>query len=260
MRQLALLLLLALTCDDAHAAWSPPANPNPQLILNEAQADATGGRYADALARHMWFHEHALEVEPAMAGVRLSFALLYWHRLGDQYPPAKAKMVEYRDRARDDVLAGRNVRQAFMDLDALNKELGQRAASAEVFRQLDQRYPQLAPETFRSASPSLVLTKSYDLLAKYAKPPEDYARMVADFRSTRAMSSDPAVAAGNQLNNYAERSFATRVMTLVAVLVLAERGGEAKEIAASARAEWNSAWFAAGLDDALKGVVPPPWP
>jgi len=43
------------------AAWTPPENPNPQQILSEAQSDAKAGRYEDALAKHVWFHENALK-------------------------------------------------------------------------------------------------------------------------------------------------------------------------------------------------------
>src|SRR5688572_11688303 len=56
----------------AKAAWSPPANPDPHVILREAKADTQAGRYEEALAKHVWFHSHALEIEPALYGVRLS--------------------------------------------------------------------------------------------------------------------------------------------------------------------------------------------
>lgn len=34
----------------------------------------------------VWFHEHALEVDRAYRGVRLSFALAFWLELAEQYP------------------------------------------------------------------------------------------------------------------------------------------------------------------------------
>jgi hypothetical protein len=79
------------------AQWAPPANPDPDKILNGAQDDAQAGRYADALAKHVWFHENALKYQPALYGVRLSFALSYWAQLGDAYPPALEKLKSIRD-------------------------------------------------------------------------------------------------------------------------------------------------------------------
>lgn len=46
------------------------------------------GDFAGALAKHVWFHEHALDVDPACSGVRLSFALGSWLQLGRKYPLA----------------------------------------------------------------------------------------------------------------------------------------------------------------------------
>ena len=43
-------------------------------------------------------------------------------------------------------------------------------------------------------------------------------------------------------------------------LTVNDRKKEAEEIAASARAEWDDSSFHAGLEKALEGVVPDPWP
>ena len=84
-------IVLTLTTTSAVGDWTPPSNPNPDKILREAQDDARAGRYPDALAKHVWFHENALTYAPAMYGVRLSFALSYWVNLGNLYPPARTK-------------------------------------------------------------------------------------------------------------------------------------------------------------------------
>src|SRR5687768_8592736 len=47
------------------------------------------GKYNEALARHIWFHNHILEYDIAWAGVRLSYALNDWKKLGNKYEPAK---------------------------------------------------------------------------------------------------------------------------------------------------------------------------
>ena len=66
--------------------WSVPKNPDPEAILSEAIADRKAGLYKTALAKHIWFHENALSIQPSQYGVRLSFAISYWLDLGGGVP------------------------------------------------------------------------------------------------------------------------------------------------------------------------------
>ena len=91
------LLSLFLAVAVARAEWTPPAKPDPSKILQEAARDVTAQRYEEALEKHVWYHENALKIEPAQYGVRLSFALSAWHRLGLVYPPALEKLTSIRD-------------------------------------------------------------------------------------------------------------------------------------------------------------------
>ena len=79
--------------------WGPGMNPDPSAILHEARADRRAGRFADALTKHVWFHENALKYVPSLSGVRLSFALTYWMELGAVYPAALRKLKRIRDDA-----------------------------------------------------------------------------------------------------------------------------------------------------------------
>jgi hypothetical protein len=77
--------------------WQPEGEADPNQILNQARADALAGRYEEALAKYLWFHHHALEIRPSLAGVRLSYALQEWRRLGEFYPPAWEALETVRD-------------------------------------------------------------------------------------------------------------------------------------------------------------------
>ena len=55
--QMALAFIMAIAV--ARADWTPPQNPNPDEILEEARADTEAGRYEDALAKHVWLHLNA---------------------------------------------------------------------------------------------------------------------------------------------------------------------------------------------------------
>ena len=54
------LLSLASTLAALAPEWSPPPNPDPEVILEEARADAAAGRNEDALAKYVWFHNNAV--------------------------------------------------------------------------------------------------------------------------------------------------------------------------------------------------------
>jgi hypothetical protein len=49
-----------------------------QKYLADTQEMVRQGKHQEALDRFIWFHEHALENDRGMTGVRLSFALSYW--------------------------------------------------------------------------------------------------------------------------------------------------------------------------------------
>jgi hypothetical protein len=248
MRFVMLFILLGVTpllADD----WTPPKNPDPQAILQEARADTRAKRYKIALAKHVWFHEYALIIEPALYGVRLSFALSDWLELAEKYPPALAKLKKIRDAARRNVMAGKNVRESFHDMASINYHLGEQSATKKTFEALDQKNPKTAEEVFDLAQPSLVIGKAYALIFKYISPKEDFAKMVAEYLRWKKLDQE-----------FANKRFANASTTLVAILVLNDCKKEAEEIAASARAEWDDSSFHAALEEALKGVVPDPWP
>ena len=248
------VLSSSLYADD----WTPPKNPNPDAILDEAQADTRAGRYETALAKYVWFHENSLSIEPALYGVRLSFALSYWLELAKQYPPALAKLKEIRDEAKRNVVAGKNVRESFHDMESINDHLNEQSATKTVFEAIDKKNPKVANEVFDLAQPSLIKGKAYALIGKYISPKTDFARMKERYRQLKKLADDPQFSASDL--NFAHKQFANDTTTLVAILTVNDRKEEAEEIAASARAEWGDDLFHADLEKALKGVVPDPSP
>src|SRR5689334_9527822 len=68
-----------------------------QQYLTDTKRMVKEGKYKEALDRYIWFHEHALEHDSAMMGVRLSFALSDWKSLADVYPPAMNALKETRE-------------------------------------------------------------------------------------------------------------------------------------------------------------------
>ena len=253
-----LYLLVLVSASFSDDDWSPPENPNPTAILQEARDDAQAKNYEIALAKHVWYHENALAIEPAQYGVRLSFALSYWAELAKDYPPALTKMKEIRNQEKKNLMEGKNVRDSFHAMSAFNQQLDEQTETKQVFEILDQKHPKIAKQVFDLAKSSLVHAKAYPLFAKYVSPKDDLARMIENFRQLKDLASEGPMR-GRSIQ-FAKKNFVHNVTTLVAILAVTDRKSEAKEIADSARGEWDDSSFHDALDKALEGIVPDPWP
>jgi len=245
--------------------WTPPKNPNPDLILREAQADARAKRYETALAKHVWFHKHALEYQPSQAGVRLSFALSYWLALGEAYPPALDALKEIREETQRRVTPreGRKVRfEDFHDLASLNREFGEEKKTVAAFKLIDQADPKMAKRVFGVSQPALIKAKEYELCGKYIDVDKSVKQVAESYRRMRQLANDPRF--GVSLRDHATKSYLNEAATLVAILAVNDRLEDAADaVAVLKHAEGDDAFqaeLATALDDALDGMVPEPWP
>lgn len=256
----AILLLVAITTTSVTAEdWTPPADPNPTVILSEARADTRAGRYETALAKHVWIHENAVKISPSMYGVRLSFALAGWRELTELYPPALAKLKAFRDEAKKNVLQGHEVRTSFHEMDSINDQLGDHDATVSVFQTLVAKNPKAAQSVFQLAKPSLVLAKEYALLKQYVRPMRDLASMRRKYDDRNKKLTDETRFHEQQLE-FATKKFINDATTLVAILAVSGQQGEAATIATAARSALDDAAFHKSLEKALEGEFPEPWP
>ena len=265
---LILAFLLTATSQKAFANWDPGKNPDAQKILNEAVADARAGRYANALEKHVWFHENALKYAPAMYGVRLSFALSYWVQLGGKYPPALEKLREIRDATEagfrtstEQSQSTDSLRHQFDDFESINRELGETAKTTEMFTWLDSSHPGVAAATYDMAEPALIQSKAYKLAGKYLDPDKALAKAIrhrdATLRAMGAFSGNSSRI--DDLKRMGEGLFARSVGRIVALLTVNERGDEAARISAEARKASHDDQLDQELAKALKGEFPQ-WP
>ena len=140
--------------------------------LNSARQATVEGRYEDALAEFVWFHDHALEEDAALYGVRLSFALAYWMELAEVYPIAKQVLIETRDRKATALIHGEGNRDTFHDVDSINEALGCSAHTYTLFVQLTSSNPSLAESCSKSALPAIVYAGDFALASRYLPEPE----------------------------------------------------------------------------------------
>ena len=137
----------------AHA--TVPSGSDPRAVLDRAGEDASAGRFAEALAGFVWFHEHAVGIDPAWTGVRRSFALGDWHDLALKYPPALDAMRAARDAAEVRFDAAGEA-SAFRDLAALNEHLGEPDRAVRRFLRTAAADPAGAARLYRTAEPLLI--------------------------------------------------------------------------------------------------------
>lgn len=258
MMRALLALLLALTAVQAPAQWTPPPAPDPSAILEEASTDVRAGRYADALAKHLWFHRNALSYRPSLYGVRLSFALSEWRELAERYSPALEALRGVRDESAARLKAGTGSRGDFHDLSSINENLGVEKETAELFAWLDLNRPGLAKQAYGIAQRALVMTRNYALCGKYLDPAGETERMLELHGHHERMIARSRF--GEEMRAFARQSLANNAATLVALLVVNERPAEADEVMAAVLKAVPDEDLRAALGKARKGSVPAPWP
>jgi hypothetical protein len=233
-------------------------NPDPHKILDQARADAEAGKYADALAEHVWFFQNALKYDQGLYGVRLSFALSDWVELGKAYPPALDKLIAFRDGAEANVRKKATVRGNFHDFVSINKELKEESKTVSLFVWLDSNQPDSAREVFDLAEPALVTSREFRLCNKYIDSDAAYERALADYRRTVKIARDPKF--GKEMNDFANDEFKNETTMLIALLVVNGRKPEAEQIVDKISKEPNLPGFKREIQKALNGEIPPPWP
>jgi hypothetical protein len=211
--------------------------------LDRAAAARREGRYAEALEHHRWFHENAPAEDPALRGVRLSFALSDWGRLGELYPPARDALVAARDEARERVLSGASGRDAVADVAAIDEELGDEHLTHELFRRLDAEDPELARDCGRIAFPLLAARGDHELARRYLDPDalvRWYGRLFADSLAVEPRPRPPGPP-GRTHREYAVRHHADRVGLVLGVLAAAGEHDVARRVREQALAAVDDA-------------------
>jgi serine/threonine protein kinase/uncharacterized membrane protein len=148
--------------------WSPTLAPGEKPDVNKIWNDAKDlmeqGQYEEALQRHLWYFNHALEYDQGQTGVRLSFALSQWVELGRRYPKAEAALLDIRDRDAQRLASGQGYANLFSDVHSINRYLGQDDATLALFKRMRETDPKLAGECYYYAEDLLLQKGEYQLL------------------------------------------------------------------------------------------------
>jgi hypothetical protein len=239
----------------AESAWTPPADPDPHAILNEAQADRAAQRYEDALAKHLWVHRESTKHRPAFVGVRGSYAIGDWWRLATRYPPAMDALLKARADAAHDVITQRDVRDGFGDVAAIDRELNDWSETYRLFLLIESRDEAQARKLQSTAQEALIEMKDFVRAAKYLDVGQ-VLRRILDMKKDFARMSERSPGMAAQV---ASRFVLHKVEMTTAVLVLGGRAEEARAFAAKVRLEFPDAEASAAIARGLEGRLPEPF-
>jgi hypothetical protein len=139
--------------------------------LSEARRLADEGDYPGSLKLHVWFHTNALAVQPSYYGVRLSFALADWIRLGEKYPPAMKKLKAIRNAKIARLKCGSKSRELFHDVVSSNHYLGETRKTVQLFKKIDSENPRFASKVYDLAETALIESKEFHLAKKHLGDP-----------------------------------------------------------------------------------------
>jgi hypothetical protein len=232
---------------------------DPQAVFREAVTLTRQGKYEDALQNLLWFHEHALEHDPALAGVRLSFALASWVELGEKYPKALQALTSIRDEKAKAITDGKGSFPLFQDVAAMNEYMQAGPRTVALFQGIHQAYPELAKQCYRVAEPYLVAHREYATCASYIPDALAWFEEIRQLFRVKLEIADenPSLRAGG-VREYAEVSFVVEVCRLIEILVGVGRRPEAERVGELALALSASAEARDALGKALGHQEPSP--
>jgi len=167
MKQSAFLLLAIVISNLTVAAAD---SQELQIALQEAKEFAKNGQFAEALDKHVWYHEHSRGT--GHGGVRLSFAMADWKRLGEEFPAAKEKLLSIRNAQETALLGGKGGFTEFSEVAAIDRTYGNDKGPYDLIRKLAEQSPEQAKRCFFSARDSIVKQKDYALYLKLGPEPE----------------------------------------------------------------------------------------
>lgn len=140
---------------------------DPKEVLRQARQLVKSLQYAAALEKYIWFHDHALDADRALAGVRLSYAIAEWVDLGGVYPPAWTALERVRDAKTESLMQRTHDASLFHDVASINRALGQFERTRDLFKTIAGADRGFGEKCFNIALESLVHTKEFALARSF---------------------------------------------------------------------------------------------
>jgi hypothetical protein len=231
--------------------WSPPDNPVPSQVFESARKDVSNGSYEQALDKLRWLGDRFRHGASARNRLLYSPTLAEWKRLASNYPPAMDELIKTRDETEAAHRTAPSNLELFSDVALLNKQLGDEARTADLFRNIGDHDPKLAKRFYSSAEPSLLAAGRYTACGPFLDPAgrmkgyADFYGLLNGFEMSRP-----------DFPKTARSHYIQCVATLVTLLVLNRRDEEAERVCTQAVTFLNLEECCPMLKAAMQGQLP----
>ncbi len=168
----------------------------PTEVLRQARQFVKSQQYAEALQKYIWFHDHALDNDRSLVGVRLSYAISEWVELGEVHPPARRALESVRDTKAASLTRGTNDATLFHDVASINRALGQVERTRDLFKTMAGADRGVAEKCFRFALESLVRTKEFELARSFMPDPR---KEIDQFATPLKFASQPTASVSPEM-------------------------------------------------------------
>ncbi len=141
--------------------------PDMSLYYDNTMTMASEGKYPEALERFVWYFKNVLEYDPSHAGIRATFMLDDWKRLGEEFPPAMDRLVFLRDEYTSRIRHDGGNSELVKDVLDINTVLEQENKTIELFEHIVKQFPELARAYWEICRDVLFAFARYDLIEPY---------------------------------------------------------------------------------------------
>ncbi|MGH1486416.1 MAG: hypothetical protein ACRBCI_09345 [Cellvibrionaceae bacterium] len=192
---------------------------NPRKYLNEARSAFKSKDYGKALSSYEYFFDHALDEDgSSLYGVRLSYCLDEWAKLGEAYPLAKERLIQRRDGCLN-LLTQTYEPELFHDYIAICQYLKCSHMPIEVFKNIHNENKKLANDVIRYIWDELVSNKLWDLCDHYLPDPQsEYTKCLSKHDSLVKMLQENPDMGGygyeQQMNGWVVRDLSNILLVL----------------------------------------------
>lgn len=248
-----LFLFMLVGCGDG-VEVERDAYSDPDKVFDEALQAHRDGKYEESLRKHIWFHQYALDYQPSLYGVRLSYALSDWRCLATKYPDALVALEYFAEKAEGEIKGGGDVYSIFHDFESINKVLGNEERTIALFEWLDRNDEGLAEKVSNLSRPALIDAEKYALVGKYLDSERELDMQL--MKLGIVSNFDVPGAKDGEMEDYAYKTFSKEIQTMVAILAKNGRLDEIERVSRKAEEKWDDEGFKAQLELAQRGVFP----
>lgn len=151
-------------------------------ILKDTKALVDAERYEEALKAYKKFFKDSTKKQ-SLTGVRLSYCLMDWRKLGEKYEPALKSLNELGAKTYSKVEKflenngdgySKKIFTPIQELVSINQTLGKDDESIALFKRFDELNLKIAESFFITIKEALNEAGEYELCYKYIKSPDEF--------------------------------------------------------------------------------------